>query len=494
VPPEHVLALDAGTSSVRCALYRPGAADPVVVEKRPWVYGKAGTLGPFGRSFDADAFWALAAEAMRNALHMAALTGSDIAAVGVTSQRLAIVFVDAEGRPLAGMPNTDARALAEGLAIDRERAAQVYATTGKLPSLLLAPARVHWMRSREPEALTRTARILTLADWLAYRLTGVPASEGTLAADCGLLDVATRERNEDLLSALDFPLTLLAPLVTSSDVAGEITAGAARETGLEAGTPVIVAGGDSQCALVGMGIESPGEAGIASGWSCPLEVVTAAPRFDPRQRTWVNLHAVPDRWLVESSATDAGRVWEWWAGTLGTSLQEAARLVETSPPSSHNVLAFLGPGPMNAKAMGLHLGGVLMMTPLALESVGLPELLRSALENIAFAVRANLAQAEDVAGRRAERIAIGGGMTRIPAFSQLLADVFERPVAVAQDIEVTARGAAIAATRTAGLRAIEHAPLTDVYSIAEHAETYQHSFARWDSLRQTLDDKMQELL
>jgi len=336
------------------------------------------------------------------------------------------VVIDADGRALFTGPNVDARAFAEGLAIDGRMADRVYASTGKLPSLLLAPARLQWLRKHSETDFQRAAAVLAIGDWVAYRLTGELRSEQSLAGDCGLLNISTRERNTELLAELDVPEGLLAPLVASDEVLGGVTAGAAKETGLTAGTPVLIAGGDTQCALLGMGVTEPGEVGIAAGWSCPLQQVTAEPRLDPQCRTWTSLHVLPDRWVVESSTANAGQVWDWWCHTLvgdgASALDEAAALVEQASTLGGDVFALLGPAAMNAGAMGIHQGGVLMTTPLAVGAVGRAELLRAALENIAYALRANLEQAGEVTGLPASRIGIGGGLTRVPVFARVLAD------------------------------------------------------------------------
>jgi sugar (pentulose or hexulose) kinase len=56
---EHVLVLDAGTSSVRCAIFGAGRQETIAIARRPWSYETSDALGAFGRSFDARAFWAL---------------------------------------------------------------------------------------------------------------------------------------------------------------------------------------------------------------------------------------------------------------------------------------------------------------------------------------------------------------------------------------------------------------------------------------------------
>lgn len=490
---EHILALDAGTSGARALIARPGAGT-IAVARRAWDYDIEPGIGAFGKSFDAERFWAILCEATRQALADARLSGGDIAAVGVTSQRLGVVVVDREGKALFTGPNVDARAFMEGITIDAKMADRVYASTGKLPSLLLAPARLQWLRKNDEEAYRNAAAILAVGDWVAFKLTGALRSERSLAGDCGLLDVSTRERNTDLLCELEVPQPLLPPLVQSDEIAGDVTKRAAEEVGLRPGTPVVIGGGDTQCALLGLNVVEQGEVGIAAGWSCPLQQVMSEPRIDDKRRTWTSLHVRPDRWVVESSTANAGQMWDWWCRTLlgddDRSLDEAAKLVEQASDGGGDVFALLGPAQMNAGAMGVHLGGALLTTPLAVGAVGRPELLRAALENIAYALRANLEQAEEVTGLTSTRIATGGGLTRVPAFSRILADAFNRPIEVGRDVDVTCRGAATLAARAVGLGgslAVETKTVEpDAAAVDNHARKYE----RWRRLCAGLDSLM----
>jgi sugar (pentulose or hexulose) kinase len=246
-----------------------------------------------------------------------------------------------------------------------------------------------------------------------------------------------------------------------------------------------------------MGVEQPGEAGIVTGWSAPLHIVTDAPRIDEQRRTWTSLHVVPERWVVESSTADAGRVWRWWCETLlggrADPLDEGARLAGEAPAGSANVLALLGPQRMNAAHMGVHFGGVLTTTPIS-DQIDQAALLRAGLENIAFALRANLEQAEEVAATKATRIAVGGGLTRVPVFPAILASVLDRPIEVASQVEVTALGAAILASRAAGLSEEGlRSPMEKLAPNSAWTDTYEHQYNRWCALSAKLDDVMRDL-
>jgi sugar (pentulose or hexulose) kinase len=224
-----------------------------------------------------------------------------------------------------------------------------------------------------------------------------------------------------------------------------------------------------------------------------VQQVTSQPRFDAKRRTWVSLHTALDRWVLESSAADAGRTWRWWCEQLlgddAGSVARAAALAAEAPAGANDAVAMLGPRAMNAAEMNAHLGGLAMMTPVG--PAGRPQMLRAGLENIAFALRANVDQAQEVSGIATERITLGGGFTQTAIFPTMLASMLEREIDVAQDVEVSARGAALLAARAIG--APEDALRIETKTVAPSAadaDAYRRSYARWRYIGQALDEAM----
>jgi sugar (pentulose or hexulose) kinase len=491
VAAEYVAGIDAGTSGVRCAIARPGQGK-IASARREWSY-ETMPAAPFGWTFDAERFWQLICEVTRAALAEARISPGEIAAVGVTSQRLGVVLVDANGDAIYAGPNIDARAFAQGLGIDATKAGEVYEYCGKLPSLLLAPAKLQWLQEHRPDGAKRALAVFSIADWVAYKLTGTPRAERTLSCDNGLTSATTGEYDMAFLSQLEAPESLLPPLASSSNVAAEVSPAGEEQTGLSAGMPVVIAGSDTQLALTAMSVNEPAEIGIVAGWSCPVQQVTPTPCFDEERRTWVCLHTTPGTWTLESSAADAGRAWRWWCEQLlgegDDAVAKAATLATQAPPGSSGAVAMLGPRAMNAASMMPNLGGLLMMTPVG--PAGRPQMLRAGLENIAYALRANVEQAQSITGLPASRIALGGGFTKTAIFPTMLASLLEREIDVAQDLEVSARGAALLAARAVGLS--DDALRIDTKRVAPNdadVETYRRSYARWQHIGKALDEAM----
>ncbi len=486
-----IIGLDAGTSGARCVIVRPGAGK-IASARREWSY-ETMPDAPFGWSFDAERFWSVICEVTKAALGDSGLSGDDIAAVGVTSQRLGVVMVDTDGRAIYAGPNIDARAFAQGLAIDATQAARIYEYCGKLPSLLLAPAKLQWLQRQRADDASRTLAVFSIADWVAYQLSGTPRAERTLSCDNGLASATSGDYDRAFLSDLGVPENVLPPVVSGSEVAGDVSASGAKQTGLRAGTPVVIAGSDTQCALLALGVDEPGEIGIVAGWSCPVQQVTATPCFDNERRTWVSLHAAGDRWVLESSAADAGRTWRWWCEQLlgegAQSVAQAARLAAKAQPGSSDAVATLGTRAMNAGKMNANLGGLLMMTPVG--PAGRPQMLRAGLENIAFALRANIDQAQEISGLPATHVALGGGFTQTEIFPTMLASLLDREIDVAQDIEVSAHGAALLAAHAVGMsQDALRIDTTRVTPNTADVQTYRRSYARWRHIGRALDEAM----
>ena len=437
----YVAVLDAGTSSIRCFVF-DGSGRIVASRSAGWMFTTEDDASPYAREFDTAWLWGSLRGLLEGALKDSAASPDQVAAVTATSQRQAVVFLDAGGEPVHAGPNLDLRAVFEGGAIDEEMGKEVYETTGHAPSFLLAPAKLRWFQNHRPEAYGRITTVLPLADWVLHKLSGATASEPSLAAEAGLLDIATRGWCSDLLSAIGVPENSNVPLVPAGSVIGDVVS---KETGLPTGTPVAVAGADTQCGLLGMGTVRAGQAGVVAGWSVPLQLVTTRPVLSLEARTWAGCHLTDGLWTLESSAGDAGNSYRWLADTFWGELENPYQQMDQAaaevPPGADGAVAYLVPPRMDMSRVGMRRGGFLFPVPLTVTDLGRGHLTRAALEGIAFAVRANLEQAEELLGAAALGVTVGGGMTRTATWVRVLANVLGRPLRVSPAPGVTAVGA-----------------------------------------------------
>jgi len=496
-----LLALDAGTSGGRCLIVDERGRLAACTGEA-WGYQTDPEAGPQSREFSAEAFWSVLANLVRRALAEAGLKPGRIAGISATSQRQALVFLDGQGREVYAGPNQDVRALTEGLALEARHGERLYASTGHWPAFLMAPARLIWFRDHRQDLFDRVATVLTLADWVLYRLTGERVGERGLAGEAGLVDITHRRRDEHVWRLLGLDSGLLPPLVSSGERVGAVTRAAAAETGLAAGTPVYAGGADSQCALAALGAWQEGDTAAVVGWSGAMQMVTAEPVIDSARRAWAGLHLDEGRWVAESNVGEAGGLWQWWVDMLvgqgPEALAEADRLAGRALPGSGDVLALLGAAPMSARLLGARLGGLLFPAPLVLKRPGRDSLLRAVLENVAFALRASLETLEAVTGMSAVEVRLGGGMSRSATFVRLLADIIGRAVLAADVPEASALGAAMCAAVGAGIYgSLPEAqamapPLRRVEPDPPVAADYQDFYRRWQRLDSMLREAGEE--
>ena len=448
----YVIVLDAGTSGARCLVFDDDARI-IGSCAQQWDYLVEEDVSSLARAFDPQALWQSLCELIGRGMKDARITAGQIAAVSVTSQRQGVVFLDKSGHELYAGPNIDLRAVFEGAAIDEDMRDAVYQTTGHLPSFFFTASKLRWFQLHRAEAYAKIACVLTLADWIAWKLTGVLSSEPTLAGEAGLLDIHRRDWCGGLFEDMSL-ISNTIPLTDAGTFVGDVSNKSAGETGLAEGTPVAVAGADTQCGLLGMGVAEEHQVGIVAGWSAPLQMITRKPILSPDAKTWAGCFLEKDRWVLESNAGDVGNAHRWLAETLfgedESRFQGMEALAAKAPVGSDGAVAFLGPSRMDMTSLGMRQGGLLFPVPLTYSDLGRGHLVRASLEAAAFAIRANLEQTEELAGIQAKDIALGGGMTRTPTFVKILTDVIGRDMTLSAIPNVSAVGAYLCARTALG--------------------------------------------
>ena len=469
---DHVAAIDFGGSGLRVAVYdRDGRR--TALARRAWsAHPAEGT--DRGTEFEGPEVWALVDDAL------AEVTGGGtvgVAGIGVTAVRLGCALVGDDGEIYCG-PNIDGRARIEGLELWRQHGERLYRLSGHAPPIASASARLRWFAAHQPERLAAARHLLSLEGWLAWRLTGVAAAEPAASAASGLLDVATREWSAELCAMAEVDPALLPPLHAAGAPVGVVAHGPA------AGAAVTIAGGDTHAGLLALGVTEPGAGGVVAGATAPLMAVSDHWVHDDAGRCWTEPHPLPDRWVIESNIGEVGGPMAWLAAVLGVAPADLDELAARSAPGANGIVGFLGPMAMHATDMPLlRRGGFDVPLPFGLRTTDRSDVVRAFVENIAFALRTARTWAAGPLGAPAH-LRLGGGVSRLTVLGRVLAGVVGDEVLVADDPEVTLRGAAAAAATAAEwfptLREAATAFATTLTAVAaEDADLYAGLYAAW---------------
>lgn len=464
---DYFLVLDAGTGAARCNIFdRQGriiAGDYAEWHyKTPYFAHKADAREI--REFDPEEFWAIFCRVIRNALRKSGLSPSAIAGISSTSQREGIVLLNKEGREIYAGPNIDFRGVKEAEYLAKHFGPRIYEESGHWPAALHAPARLLWFKQHRPDIYAGMATLLMINDWLLYRLTGEAASEPSNAAENLFFSIKRMEWNYPLMDELGIKHQLFPPVLPAGTRLGVVHETAAAQTGLAPGTPVYIGGADTHCAVLGSGGTAAGHLVIVAGTSTPVMAVVDTPLIDPKGRVRTGPYLLKDKWVLDSNARPTGVVYRWLRDTFYKTEGEAQggkaagalyRLMDaeaqTAPPGCNGLMAFLGPSILNTSDLR-DFDGVFMGIKPGYEKElchrGL--FARSVLENIAFAVRGNVEQLEDLLGEKPKQVYLTGGAAKAPLLRRILTDLLNRPVHVSTCPEATSLGAAICAAVGAG--------------------------------------------
>jgi xylulokinase len=325
--------------------------------------------------------------------------------------------------------------------------------TGHFPSIY------HLLQQEDPGALERTRWILLAKDYLRFRLTGEVGTEICDATGTHLVALPDQTWSEVLCSLLDVPRGKLPEIGQPSAVAGYVSPEAAQETGLRAGTPVAYGGGDSHCALVGLGVVGSGEAGLLLGTNSTLRASFDGLVRAREQMVWVQQHVVPGHYTASASSMAGSSVLSWFKDlcTAGGPDEAGAyrqldSLAGQVPPGSDGLLFHPYLFGERSPFYNPDAGGAF----LALRHWhGRGHLARSIMEGVAFSI-ANCLEA--IRGLVPEQqnwpvtIRTGqSGGSQLPVWRQVIADVLAQPLDVVAVDEPGCLGAAVLAGVSVGL-------------------------------------------
>jgi xylulokinase len=444
-----LLGIDIGTTGVRAALF----AD----DGRMVTDASASCLHdspkPGWAEVAPDAWW----RAIGRVLGELALGGSkldEVTCIAVVGQVPTVVLVDAAGavvRP--AILWLDTRADGEA----RELGTEAYYLG---PKLL-------WLARHEASALAKAKWVLQSHAFVAMRLTGEAAVDpSTAALALPLFDLAKLDwvqsafnRVQDATSGAGVTPEQMPPLRRSHDVLGVVTAEAARVTGLRAGTPVVVGGGDFAAATLGAGVIAEGEACLMLGTAGNLLVPRRTAGTDARL---INAHHVGAESWLSLGGTLSGGAQEWLRHALSrasvtdedTAVRGALPTFEVLDGEASRV-AVASDGLMflpylqgertpiwDVTARGAYVGLGL--------SHGRGHLWRALLEGVALGFVDCQAVLEDGGVSLREVVAANGG-GKSALFRQILCDALGVPLAYASKGGGTVAGAAILAALGAGV-------------------------------------------
>lgn len=445
--------IDVGTTNIKAVIFdltgqpvvQASVSTPTYYPQPGWAY------------YQPEELWQGAAAALRQATGQLDQPGR-IAGIAIASMAETAIPLDAHNQPTyQAIAWFDRRTQPQVEWLERTIGPERIFEISGMPLLpIFGLCKLLWFKENEPAAFSRTVRWLNVADYIAYRLSGVQATDYSLACRVIALNLRRREWDIPLLQDLALSPSLFAPLCDSGTRLGPVTPEAAAVTGLPVSAQVAAGGHDHICGALAIGVIQPGDIMDSMGTSEPVFIPLDQPISDPlvcRQGYAQGAHAVPGRYYVTTSGFTSGASVEWFRDMVGRNLDYATliREAEAVAPGSLGVyfmphLRLANTPHYDPKGRGVFIG----LSTDASRGV----LFRAVLEGLAYDCRYALeplfAYPEVKPPRHIYAI---GGSTRNHLLMRIKAAVFNRPITVATVAEATSLGAAILGGLGAGVYA-----------------------------------------
>ena len=281
----YLLGFDVGSSSVKASLVNADSGKCVATafypeKEAPIMAVKAGWAEQ-----DPQMWWDNAKLSLQKIMKESGATAEEIKAVGISYQMHGLVCVDKNLKALRpAIIWCDSRAVPYG-----EKAFKELGGDKCLSHLLNSPgnftaAKLAWVKENEPELYSKIYKVMLPGDYIAMRLSGVANTTVSGLSEGMFWDFKNNQVADFLMDYYGFDHSLIADIVPTFAEQSTVSAEAAAEMGLKAGTPITYRGGDQPNNALSLNVLNPGEIAATAGTSGVVYGVLGDVNYDPQSR------------------------------------------------------------------------------------------------------------------------------------------------------------------------------------------------------------------
>jgi xylulokinase len=321
---------------------------------------------------------------------------------------------------------------------------------GSVPVAALTVTKLSWLHRSEPDNWAKLAHVVLPHDWMTLRLTGELVTDRGDASGTGYWSPIAGEYRADILAIVDNERdwsTVLPRVAEPAEVVGTWN-----------GAQVACGTGDNMAAALGLGLQ-PGIAVLSLGTSGTAYAVSDRPTADASGAV-AGFADASGRYLPLACTLNATKVTDAIARLLGVDHTELDRLALAAPAGAGGVTMlpyFDGERTPNLpKATGLVAG--------LRSDVSREQLARAAVEGVVCGLLDALDALRAQTPLTAVRL-VGGG-ARGAAYRQVVSELCDLPVSLADADEAVATGACVQAAAVA--LGVSHAEVAQRWGLGVH--------------------------
>lgn len=404
---------------------------------------------------DAGVIW----ESVKHVIRDASSKVNDIESIGITSFGESFAMLDEQDKPLFPvMLYTDPRGpeeCRELVSLLGKDAIQYI--TGLKPHSCYTISKLMWVKKHYPDVYSKTRKVLLMADYITYMLTGNAVIDYSVASRSMAFDIRKMEWNDLIFDAAGIDKSLFSKPVIGGTSAGPVKKAIAEELGLKKDVIIVPAGHDQVAASIGAGVFSVNYAVDSAGSvECVTPVFDSIPENDLLYKGCYAIvpYVEPGRYVTYAFSFTGGELIRWYINTFAK--EETARAKATGTTVYSLLEQDMKDEPTGILVLP-HFAGA--ATPYMDEGskgavVGLTvghnisDIYRAMMEGVVYEMRLNIENLKE-AGVYINRLHAAGGGANSRIWNQMKADILNIPIVTLASHEAGATGCVLMAGITA---------------------------------------------
>jgi gluconokinase len=415
-----------------------------------------------------------------------------------------VLAVDKNGNPLGNAITwADNRAKKEAQELRSSALGKkLYAATGTPIHPMSPLVKIAWMRERDADRFKQASKFLAIKSYIIHQLTGEYLIDYSIASATGLMNIHTIKWEPEALQYAGITASKLPALAPVFASAGKLKKAYQQSLRLPADTKILIGSSDGCLATLGDGVKGEGKATITIEDSGAVRVMGPAVLKDDKMR-FFNYLLTENCYVSGGPTNNGGNIFEWFARQFGdftnpfdieNSIQQLMEEASKVPVGSDGLLFLpylLGErAPIwNANARGAYFGLHIKHER--------KHFVRATIEGILYEIYSigkTLGEQRNI-----KSLSVNGGFGTIPFCTQLIADLFNKPVRLRRQFHSVSFGAYLLSATEMGIYktlddAAKTVELPDVYKPnKQHHAIYADYFGLFEKLSGKLFDEFEAI-
>lgn len=415
-----------------------------------------------------------------------------------------VLPIDKKGIPLGNAITwADNRGKKEGQELNNSPLGKrIYQATGTPIHPMSPLIKITWLKNHDKEKFDQTTKFLSIKSYIIEQLTGEYVIDYSLASATGLMNIHTLKWETDALNYAGITSDRLPEMASVFSSPGRLKKEYQTSLGLSASTKILIGSSDGCLATLGAGVWNDGKAVITIEDSGAVRVVGKEVLQD-EQRRFFNYLLTENCYISGGPTNNGGIIFEWFAKQFGDftkpfdlefcmeNLINEASKVEPGSDGLVFLPYLLGErAPIwNANARGVYFGLNIKHEK--------QHFIRATIEGILYEIYSIGTRLEE--HRSIKNLSVHGSFASLPLCTQLIADIFNKPVSLRKNSDSIAVGAFLLSATEMGIyKSLDEAAQTVVlpdeyFPKKQHNSVYMKYFKIFERLTSKLKDEFEDI-